>query len=433
MLRAALRLVMPLVLTVAASAPAAAQLPFDGCIDRHDRPVRTVVRNDLGGWAGQATLVNDEPVIYWNADANGRLSRPAQIFIYLHECAHHMLGHLWKPNALKWEMEADCWAVQRMWESGMLDGQHIAVIERELRTTRADEHHLGGNALMRALQRCLDVKTDQDAWAAALTAFTAASRDGFAAIRGQAIPPHGASGRFETAVDLPGTYDCEITPAREVRCTVFAAREAQRTRTRHRELAKIIRAWLPPLWTTDERGTESDEGVTHSFVAEDGEHGIRIELVATPANRITFAMTPPRDAPGAPPMVTPEVVARSLPPQTAAEPPSRRALPPSRRALPPTLPLGTRVRIRVPQLARSWITAHVTATAIDPPCLAFALDRTDASGRQQFAFLRAVAAIEIDARGDGAMLAGGSDQAEGDWVAFPLSAARRQDAGCRRG
>ena len=202
LLPATLRLFISFVLALAATNSAAAQLPFDACIDRHDRPVRGIVRNDLGGFAGQATLLNGEPVIYWNADANEHISRPSQIFIYLHECAHHTLGHLWKANALKWEMEADCWAAQLMYESGMLRGQHIRVIERELRTIKGDNHHLGGDELMRALQGCLDVKTDQEAWAAALTAFTAASGDGFAAIQGQAIPPHDPSGRAANPREL---------------------------------------------------------------------------------------------------------------------------------------------------------------------------------------------------------------------------------------
>ena len=46
-----------------------AQLPFDGCIGRDDRPVRGIVKNDVG-WAGVATIENGEPVIYWNADAH---------------------------------------------------------------------------------------------------------------------------------------------------------------------------------------------------------------------------------------------------------------------------------------------------------------------------------------------------------------------------
>jgi hypothetical protein len=295
-----------ILLAVVLAAPVAAQLPFDGCVDREDRAVRGIVRNDIG-WAGVADLVNGEPVIYWNADANEHLSRPTQIFIYLHECAHHMLGHLWKPNALKWEMEADCWAAQLMWEGGMLRGQHIPVIERELRTTRGDEHHLGGERLMRALRECLDVKTDHDAWYAALTAFAAASRDGFAGIEGQAIPPDGRSGRFETELDLPGTYDCEITAARQVRCLVFAARDAKRTRSRYRELVKILRGWLPPTWTADEPAAASD-GVAHSFVAEDGDRGTRIALVATTGNRIVFAMYPARLAEGAVPRLAPEIV-----------------------------------------------------------------------------------------------------------------------------
>jgi hypothetical protein len=90
-----------------------------------------------------------------------------------------------------------------------------------------------------------------------------------------------------------------------------------------------------------------------------------------------------------------------------------------------------RVRVRVPQLARGWIRGWVTQTVGDHPCLAFELERTDAGGRTRYAFLGGVTAIEVDVRGGGAMVAGGATDA-GDWVAFPLDAARAQDTGCRR-
>ena len=452
---ASVTVLAPLTAALFTATPALAQPPAESCIDRHDRPVRRIVRKDLGGFAGQATLLNGEPVIYWNA-TNARLSRPSQIFIYLHECAHHTLGHIWKANALKWEIEADCWAAQLMWESGMLRGHHFRVIERELRTVKGDSHHLGGAALVRALQKCLDVKTDERAWAAALTAFTAASGDGFAGIQAQAIPPNGSTGRFETAIDLPGTYDCEISPEREVRCMVFAARDAKRTRNRHRALVKIIRRWLPPGWTADEELEPSDEGVAHNFVAEDRETGRRIALVATAGHRIVFTMYPPVQpvADTTPPAVA-SVGARTGPPgREAAEAPGdpiatgaarpradgggqalsgRDAGAAARPRRPEVLAIGMRVRVRVPQLTGSWITALVTRTAGEQPCLAFALARTDAVGRRQFVFLSGVTDIEVDVRGDGAMVMSGSDPAGAEWVGFPLDAARAQDTTCRRG
>src|SRR5690606_40637313 len=80
-----------------------------------------------------------------------------------------------------------------------------------------------------------------------------------------------------------------------------------------------------------------------------------------------------------------------------------------------------RVRVRVPKLASPWITALVTRTAGEHACIAFALDRTDAAGRQQFAFLSGVTAIEVDVRGDGAKIGRASCR---EILLFPWSCGR---------
>jgi hypothetical protein len=71
-----------------------AQVPFEACRDRDNRPIPGVVDNAMA-YAGMATVQNGHPVILWNAHSNGRLSQTEQVFIYLHECAHHSLGHLY--------------------------------------------------------------------------------------------------------------------------------------------------------------------------------------------------------------------------------------------------------------------------------------------------------------------------------------------------
>lgn len=105
---------------------AQSQVPFDACRDRRDSVIQGVVDNSIP-YAGVATEQAGKPVIIWNQRTNRLLSTTEQIFIYLHECAHHTLGHLHRtPYTPAVELEADCWAIQLMVDGGMIKGRHIA-------------------------------------------------------------------------------------------------------------------------------------------------------------------------------------------------------------------------------------------------------------------------------------------------------------------
>ena len=442
------RAALVVLLALALPATLRAQLPLDGCIDRADRPVRGAIRNDMS-WAGVATVEKGESVIYWNQRLMGGRSRTTQIFVYLHECGHHLLGHVWKPNGAKWEQEADCWAVQLMSEGGMIAARHLRVLEQELSRTRGDAIHLGGEKLLEALRGCLAIKTDRRAWAAALASLIEAGADSFTSIRGQGIPtPSSRSGLHESLVDLPGTYDCEITADPAVRCTVFAAKEGGRVADRFDELARIVPGALPASWTSRE-ARDRPEDVVRELTAEDSAVGLSLSLVATPAHRIVFRMGLLRhpDAPKeTPSLALDPVTFRADPPHSeegadlqevagsgeAADSASAATPSPGQvKREPFVLRQGVLVRIRVPALQPGWIRARAARTASATPCILFELDIATPDGQKRYAMLRGVTAIEVDARMWDDVVRNLS--AEGaDWTAVPLEAIRNQDAGCRR-
>lgn len=414
-----------------------AQLPLDGCIDRADRPVRGIVRNDMP-WAGVATVEGGESVIYWNQRLMGSRSRTTQIFVYLHECGHHMLGHVWKANDARWEQEADCWAVQLMWEGGMIAGRHLRVLEEELSRTRGDAIHLGGERLLEALRSCLAIKTDRRAWAASLARLVEAGASSFASIRGQGVPnPSSKSGVHESLVDLPGTYDCEVTTDPSVRCTIFAAKDGGRVADRFSEIARILPGALPASWKVKDVEMPSEGGL-RQLAGVDSVAGLTISVATTPAHRIVFRMgrlPAPDTLEVAPPLPldpiafrrdtlrpTPEPVATG---EAADTPPA-----PARRK-PFVLRQGMLVRVRVPTLRPGWIQARAARTASAAPCILFELDIDTPDGQKRYAMLRGVTAIEVDARmWDGPVMNLSAEGAE--WVAVSLDGVRRQDAGCRR-
>lgn len=275
--------------------PLAAQLPADDCVDRSGRPVRGIVRNDMP-WAGAATELNGESVIYWNQGRNGRATLPARLFIYMHECAHHVLGHVWKGPAQEWEAEADCWAVQTLLEQGRLRRRHLGQLEGQLRRSRAGVTRFSGGP-RRSLGDCIDVKTDRVAWARALDALAAASADSFTSIMGQAVPrPSSRTGIHESGTDLPGTYDCEVTSVRDVRCTVFTGQSARSVIRRHRALDEIVRRWLPPAWTAEDR--PAGAGLLRRLEVSDTV-GSRLTLSATEDLHVVFVMHPAPRSPDA--------------------------------------------------------------------------------------------------------------------------------------
>jgi hypothetical protein len=253
--------------SLTAQAQAQAQVPFDACRDRDDRPITGVVDNTMAH-AGVATMRNGHPVIRWNARTNGRLSQADQVFIYLHECAHHTLGHLYHTAVdARDEREADCWAIQLMVDGGMIKGRHFQALERSRRTVRGDETHLGGEAHVRSLEECLAIRTDAKAWAATLDTLVNAAQDSFTARRGRLLDSTSTPPVFEALIDVPGTYDCEIVGV-ALRCMVFAARKDGAAEKRYQQLVKILRAWLPVGWTFVEQ--LGDNGKSRTFLAQDG-------------------------------------------------------------------------------------------------------------------------------------------------------------------
>jgi hypothetical protein len=280
-----------LCLALGGAAPSilSSQVPFDGCVDRAGTPIQGTVRRDISA-AAIATRVDDRPVILWN-QGNLQWARPiTQLFVYLHECGHHALGHLYKANDKRWEREADCWAMQMLIDGGMINGSDEASLTRELSTAfRGDSVHLSGDATVRDTRACIAARTDRGRWRAALDSLTAAIPDTLRSIVGQRMYELPGE-RYESLLDLPGTFDCEIDPSRMFRCPLFATPSARRARRRYDDLVEILGSWLPSTWSAVERpGTGY---VVRQYVAEDGRVGSRITLALTDASTIFFVLQP---------------------------------------------------------------------------------------------------------------------------------------------
>lgn len=278
------RVLLSLVTVLVMAPRLQAQVPLDACRDRDDRPIPSVVDNTMAD-AGEAIERDGHPIILWNARRNARLSETEQIFIYLHECAHHVLGHLYhRGTEAHDELEADCWAIQLMVDGGMIRSRQLAALESSRLSVRGDDTHLGGEAHVRSLAQCLSIRTDAKAWAAALDTVVPAARDSFRTRRGRLLDARTTPEVYEALMDLPGTYGCEIVGA-AFRCTVFAARAAGPAEGRYHRLVKILRGWLSPGWTSTERVGE--DGKSRTFLAQQDLTGTLLSLALAGA-RVYF-------------------------------------------------------------------------------------------------------------------------------------------------
>ncbi|HEY7635752.1 MAG TPA: hypothetical protein VH763_09415 [Gemmatimonadales bacterium] len=274
-----MRLRLALLFALLLPGAAEGQVRFQACKDRTDHPIAVLVDNSIA-YAGVATFRNEHPVILWNARTNRRLPYTEQLFIYLHECAHHVLDHLYHGEVgAREELEADCWAIQLMVDGGLMRARQLAELERTRSAVRGDETHLGGEAHVRSLEQCLRRRTDPKVWAAALDTLVLGAHDGFASRRGRLIDSSGTAPVHEALLDVPGTYDCEVVGS-TVRCWFFEAGGRRAATGRYRKLSKILKAWLPRGWTSAEQVSDHPTRLRR-WIAQDGRTRTLLTLTLT--------------------------------------------------------------------------------------------------------------------------------------------------------
>ncbi len=280
-----------LVLLLALGARLHAQAPFDACTDRLGAPVPSQTNDtmDAAGMAGYAG--NTQPTIWWNSRRLEKTSRVEQLFIYLHECAHLRLNHPWKAVSIDNEIEADCWAAQLMVEGGMISPAEWDSLLVARARVIPDSNHLGGGTHAASLVHCLEVRTDPAAWEAVLPLFIAAADSQFTGIRGLELEaPAGQEGQvWESNLDLPGTYNCEVFGTEQLRCMVYTSRHARAVANRYKMLVGIISAWLPDGWVSAE-DVVPELPFDAAFHAHDPETGVSLSLLLAVEPRLFFVM-----------------------------------------------------------------------------------------------------------------------------------------------
>lgn len=125
------------------------------CHDYRGAVVRTLQTTQLGD-VGRASIIGRMPIISLDTDRLATLPAKMQVFFYMHECAHHVLGHVVRPT-LESEREADCWSVTYGRSAGLLTRPDIEAFAPHLARSRGSRFgHLPGPERHAHLLRCFD-------------------------------------------------------------------------------------------------------------------------------------------------------------------------------------------------------------------------------------------------------------------------------------
>ena len=128
-----------------------------GCADFRGRPVQTYETSGLGDVA-RSTLYGRIPVITLDTEVMASLSGKLQIFFYLHECAHHVLGHMFAPQPDS-EKEADCWSIKIGRDQSYFNLSDVkSFTNRIMSSPGSARGHLPGRERMAHLLECFETR-----------------------------------------------------------------------------------------------------------------------------------------------------------------------------------------------------------------------------------------------------------------------------------
>ncbi len=132
---------------------------FDRCFDPQGRPVVVFasqkVKPSQVAIAGRAR--DGRPIIAYNKAAMNQFHLITRVYIYYHECAHHVLGHSSGNRPLSRESDADCWAIRYMARRGLLDRRGLRWIQADLaRSGGGDRMHPPGSQRAAYAERCFN-------------------------------------------------------------------------------------------------------------------------------------------------------------------------------------------------------------------------------------------------------------------------------------
>jgi len=137
------------------------------CVDVNGNSVKIVNNSKLHDLAYANIISPKLPKIEINKAQISNLPKPAQEFIFYHECGHHALGHMIYTNKpiIQQEQEADCYGIRASLTLDLVSHSDLPNIQSKINLIgNGDWEHLPGKNRALNLEKCLGEGMDRTKW-----------------------------------------------------------------------------------------------------------------------------------------------------------------------------------------------------------------------------------------------------------------------------
>lgn len=127
------------------------------CVDSRGYTIPEIPNYQLNDVALATRLNDGSPAIFFNPSITKNMAPPTRLFFTLHECAHHILGHInGSVVSVSKEQEADCWAIKMIVSRRLVSPKGFKKIQENIfDNSPGDATHIPGPQRAANLEKCL--------------------------------------------------------------------------------------------------------------------------------------------------------------------------------------------------------------------------------------------------------------------------------------
>lgn len=139
-------------------------IQFPECTTKAGKPVTVVALEEIGAAGALIHPDDNQAYILLAPSFFKNLDPVAQMFVYLHECAHHELGHTAdrRKKTNEWnmleEVDADCYATKKLRDDYKVHPTKMKSVWDLMKDWPEDPEHLAGLNRLKAVKICLNVR-----------------------------------------------------------------------------------------------------------------------------------------------------------------------------------------------------------------------------------------------------------------------------------